>query len=64
MKKLYIVTTVGGFDMEAANISDVKKLMDKHAATHLGIKMGIYKLVKTAKVTKRKDGRIKWTREG
>lgn len=49
--------------MEADDIKIVEKLMDQHASTHLGIKMGVYKLIRTAKVIKYKDGRIKWVKE-
>lgn len=61
MKPLYIISTVGGFDMEEANIKSATKALMKHASLHPNIKMGVYKLVKTGKLSRYANGKIRWS---
>lgn len=63
MKKLYIISTVGGFDMEASDIKTAVKQLHEHASRHPNIKMGLYELIQTNKLSKYSNGRVRWQSE-
>lgn len=60
MNKLYIISTVGGFDMKTTNIEKARKELYNHASKHPNVTMGIYELIHTVKLSKYSNGRIRW----